>query len=139
MSASGAVAVVSGDGRERRQYERFALDLEIIAWSNRDPRTKLYGRTLNISQGGLLFTSIANFRIGQIIAVCLEYEHVCRLEKKGQVLRKVATNPIEGSNSEVELNLHTYAFQFTTPMQSMEVQNFVHGLPRPSATLEHRL
>lgn len=106
---------------ERRQYERFDFQKELIidALGPMDKKSiQYYAKTINISQGGMLIHTIANFREKTRCQIRFKGNNLKRLEKEATILRQVTENIPEYVSEKEKV----YALEFQNAYTQEEVQ-----------------
>ncbi len=100
---------------EKRKYERFEFKRELTVHAA-GPSVKkpiqYYATSLNISQGGILFYTIAEFKEKVSCVVNFKSNRMESVETKGLILREVKENRPEGLKENDKL----YALQFNKPI-----------------------
>ena len=84
------ISIEKLDHPDRRRHERFNIELELsylIVKGEGKHGVEINGRTINISAGGLLFTTAENLRPGSIIDVIVEVEDTLVVEAMVRILR----------------------------------------------------
>ncbi|MDH5655963.1 MAG: PilZ domain-containing protein [Spirochaetia bacterium] len=80
---------------ERRQFERFNFEKELIIAAKNPIEKKevqFYAKTINISRGGMLFFTIAQFKPKTKCWVKFKTNSYKGMELKGKILRVVEEN-----------------------------------------------
>lgn len=112
------------DGSERRQYERFNFvkDFIIQASSPRDKqKIDFHAKTINISRGGMLIHSIADFRENTKCQAVFISNRFKRIKRSGTVLR-VVTNE---QPAHLRKGERFYALEFEEPFTDEELQDIL--------------
>ncbi len=112
---------------ERRKYERFDFLKELIIFADNPLNKKeiqYYAKTLNISRGGLLIYTIAQFKEKTKCIVHFRSNKLELIERKGTILRVVTNDrPDYLKDSET-----MYAFEFNTPFSTDDVVGIIERL-----------
>ncbi len=122
---SAATIHVSMQLFERRKYERFSFQKELIIYADppfKSGRTiEYYAQTINLSQGGILLYTIANFPEKKSCTVRFISNKRKRIEKKALILRVVT----EGRPDYLRANEKMYALAFQKVMTKDELIDII--------------
>ena len=80
---------------ERRKYERFRFEKELIIGAQNPLEKKevqFYAKTIDISQGGMLFYTIADFKPKTKCWVKFKTNSFKGMDLRGKIVRKVEEN-----------------------------------------------
>lgn len=109
---------------EKRKYERFPFkkELTISASSSLANRqVEFYATSINISEGGILLYTIAQFKEQTACLVRFKSNKFATIERKGTILREVKGEPAEGMRE----NDHMYALEFAQAFTKEQLMNIL--------------
>ena len=108
----------------KRKYERFDFARELIVSAEipGDKRSiEYYAKTINISRGGILFYSIAEFNEKTSCRVNFKSNNSLKVESTGKILREVKENRPDF----IKENEHMYALEFSKLVSEDELQKIL--------------
>lgn len=112
---------------ERRKYERFDFQKELIIFADSPMQKKeieYYAKTINISQGGLLIYTIAEFKEKTRCIVRFKSNKLKLVEQKGRILR-IVTEDRPNYLKEPE---KMYALEFMTPFTKDDLVDIIERI-----------
>ncbi len=109
---------------ENRAHPRlkFTQDLTVYAAGPLGmKKIEYFGRGFDISLGGILFASIAQFAPSAACTIKLKGRDGSQLEMSGKILR------VTGSNADLAANESVFALQFDRELSDAELMNVLPG------------
>ena len=109
---------------ERRKYERFDFTKELIIAAENPLEKKevqFYAKTLNISRGGMLIYTIAEFKPKTKCWVKFKSNSFQGIESKGVILRVVEENRPDDLKASEKM----YAFEFASVFSEFELEEIL--------------
>jgi len=109
---------------ERRQYERFDFSKDIIIAAENPLEKKevqFHAKTLNLSRGGMLICTIAQFKPKTRCWVQFKSNSFKSIEAKGNILRVVEENRPQS----IKANEILYALEFEKVFSEFEIEEML--------------
>jgi hypothetical protein len=99
----------------RREFERYEHGFFIqIFLASLEKELDIYGQGINISQNGILFHTLAKFKVGTITNVSFKIKEKDNIIRTGKIIRIESEN--RSKYPDVKKDESIYAIQFDVPL-----------------------